>query len=132
MAPPQANKIKITQRLSTRIVLAASVYSFLIALVVSALQIYVAYQQAVNDAKQQFQQIESGYIANIVSGLWVVDNSRIEALVGGISHLPHVVHVELTDEPHHSITRESSNVQHIIAVHQYPLIRCRNCVDSQI
>ncbi|RYY02398.1 MAG: HAMP domain-containing protein [Gammaproteobacteria bacterium] len=122
MAPHQTHKIKITQRLSTRIVLAASVYSFLIALVVSGLQIYVAYQQAITDAKQQFQQIDSGYIANIVSGLWVVDNSRIEALVGGISHLPHVAHVELTDETHHSITRETSNVQNIIAEHQYPLI----------
>src|SRR3954466_702096 len=122
MAPQQTHKIKITQRLSTRIVLAASVYSFLIALVVSGLQIYVAYQQAITDAKQQFQQIESGYIANIVSGLWVVDNSRIEALVGGISHLPHVAHVELTDETHHSIIRETSNLQNIIAEHQYPLI----------
>lgn len=116
------NKIKLTQHLSMRIMLATSVYSILIALFVSALQIYIAYQQAIADAKQQFGQIESGYVANLVSGLWVVDNARVDALLNGIAHLPHVGHVELTDETIHKFTRDNLTGRKFIADRQYPLI----------
>lgn len=120
--PTQNNKIELTQHLSMRIMLATAVYSILIALLVSALQLYITYNRAVNDAKQQLQQIESGYLANLVSGLWVVDNARIDALLNGISHLPHVGYVELTDEKNHRLTRKNSTLKRSIADHEYPLI----------
>lgn len=101
--------------------LATSVYSILIALFVSALQIYIAYQQAITDAKQQFQQIESGYVDNLVSGLWVVDNARIDALLNGIAHLPHVGQVELIDETQHKFTRDNFMRKNSIAEHEYKL-----------
>lgn len=113
---------KLTQHLSMRIMLVTLVYSISIALFVSALQIYIAYQQAVTDAKQQFQQIESGYLANLVSGLWVVDNSRIDALLNGLANLPHVGHVELTDDAHHTFTRNNSAEKKSLAEYQYPLV----------
>lgn len=116
------HKIKLTQHLSMRIMLTTLVYSILIALAVSALQIYITYQQAVSDAKKQIQQIESGYVANLVSGLWVVDNARIDALVNGISYLPHVGHVELRDEINNVFTRNNFIVKKPIAEQVYPLI----------
>lgn len=122
MPPKNINKIKLTQHLSMRVMLATSVYSILIALLVSAVQIYITYQQSVNSAKHELQQIESGYMANLVSGLWVVDNARIDALLNGISHLPHVGYVELIDDTHKILTRQSFAERKPIAEQQYPLI----------
>lgn len=122
MLTKNIHKIKLTQHLSMRIMLITLVYSISVALIVSALQIYIAYQQAVSNAKEQFQQIESGYVANLVSGLWVVDNARIVALVNGISQLPHVGHVELSDEINHVFTPQNLSANKSIAKHEYPLI----------
>ncbi|GGY66494.1 hypothetical protein GCM10011613_08040 [Cellvibrio zantedeschiae] len=120
--PISNNKIKLTENLSMRIMLVTSVYSIVIALLVSAVQIYVMYHQTVNDAKQQFHQIESGYLANLVSGLWVVDNARVDALLNGIANLPHVGSVELKDETNHVITRSNFMTKNAIAKQEYPLI----------
>lgn len=114
--------LKLTQRLSMRVMLATSVYSVIIALLVSAIQIYIAYQQAVNEAKQSFQQIESGYITHLVSGLWVVDKARIDALLNGLAHLPHVGYVELKDDAQHLLTRDNFAEKKILAARQYPLV----------
>ncbi len=122
MPTQNTHKIKLTQHLSMRIMLATTVYSILIALFVSGLQIYIAYHQAIKNAKQQFQQIESSYIANLVSGLWVVDHARIEALLNGISHVPHVGHVELIDETNLKLTRGNMNEKKSIMQYQYALI----------
>lgn len=114
--------LKLTQRLSMRVMLATSVYSVVIALLVSAMQIYIAYQQAVKDAKQSFQQIESGYITNLVSGLWVVDNARIDALLNGLANLPHVGYVELKDDAQHIFTRDNFAEKKTLEARQYPLV----------
>lgn len=122
MSAENIRKIKLNQNLSMRVMLATAVYSILIALFVSALQIYITYQQAVNDAKQSFQQIESGYISNLVSGLWVVDKTRVDALLTGIVNLPHVGHVDLTDDIQDIFTRDNFTERKPIATQQYPLI----------
>lgn len=122
MSIHNTNKNKLTQRLSLRIMLATSVYSILIALFVSALQIYISYHQAINNAKQQFQQIESSYITNLVSSLWVVDKAQTDTLLDGIAHLPHVGSVELTDESNHKISLSHFTIKTSIDSRQYPLI----------
>ena len=116
------NKIKLNQHLSMRIMLATSVYSILIALFVSVLQIYIAYHQAITDAQQEFKQIESSYIANLESGLWVVDKDRVNTLLNGIASLPHVGYVELVDDTQHSFTRNNFPENKIIAEKQYSLV----------
>ncbi len=113
---------KLTQRLSLRIMLATSVYSILIALAVSALQIGVSYQQSIDEAKQEYTQIESSYISNLVSGLWVVDDAQIDALLSSIANLPNVGLVELTDETHHIQSRNQLIPNKPIESRQYPLI----------
>jgi len=119
---PYSKKIKLTQHLSMRIMLATAIYSIVIAILVSGLQIYITYNQAVNDAKQQFQQVEPGYLSNVVSGLWVVDKARVDTLLDGVANLPHVGYVELIDDAHHTFTRNNHLEKKTIARYQYPLI----------
>jgi signal transduction histidine kinase len=122
MPKENTHKIKLTQHLSMRIMLVTLTYSISIALLVSILQIYITYNQAIGEAKQQVKQIESGYLANMISGLWVVDNNRIDALLNGISNLPHVGYLELSDEHHKIITRGIPPRKNSIAEYHYPLI----------
>ena len=116
------SKIKLTQHLSMRIMLATSIYSILIALFVSVMQINIAYQQALSDAKQDFKQIESGYVDNLVAGLWVVDKEQINALLNGIANLPNVGYVELIDDTQNVLMRGNITDKKVIAEQKYPLI----------
>jgi signal transduction histidine kinase len=122
MPTQNLHKIKLTQHLSMRIMLTTLAYSIFIAFIVSVLQIYITYHQAVGDAKKQLQQIESGYVVNLVAGLWVVDNARVDALLSGIENLPHVGYVELTDDAAHKFIRGESTEDKFIAQQQYALI----------
>jgi len=116
------SKIKLTQHLSMRIMLATSIYSILIALFVSVMQINIAYQQALSDAKQDFKQVESGYVDNLVAGLWVVDKEQINALLNGIANLPSVGYVELIDDTQSILMRGNTTDKKVIAEQKYPLI----------
>ena len=122
MPVKKLDKIKLNQHLSMRIMLATSIYSIVVALFVSIMQINIVYQQALSDAKEDFKQIESGYIENLVAGLWVVDKEQINILLNGIADLPHVGYVELVDDTQYIFKRKDPNDKKIIAEQQYSLV----------
>lgn len=113
---------KSTKRLGMRVTAVTAIYSLLIALLVSALQIYINYQQTINDAKQQFHELESGYAQNLTASLWVVDTKQVNILLGDIANLPHVGSVELVDESNRPIKRSNFTNFDSIAHFEYPLI----------
>ena len=98
----------IGRRLSIRLVLATSLYSIVIAILISAIQIYISYQQSVQAATERFTQIEVGYLPSLEAGLWEVGVPRIEALLDGIAQLPDVGKITLTDEVGQIWTRNTN------------------------
>ena len=98
----------VGRRLSIRLVFATLLYSICIAILVSAIQIYVSYQQSVQAATERFTQIETGYLPSLEAGLWEVGVPRIDALLDGMALLPDVGKIELIDEIGHLWTRNVS------------------------
>jgi signal transduction histidine kinase/CheY-like chemotaxis protein len=92
--PPSFNR----QKLSVRLMLATLLCSAVISVLVSAVQIYILYQQDARAAGERFGQIESAYLPGIAAGLWDVDTDGVDVLLTGISHLPNVGRVTLRDE----------------------------------
>lgn len=100
---PQGNKLSI------RLVLATLLYSLMVAIVVSAIQIYISYQQSIDVAKERFTQIEMGYLPSLQSGLWEVNSARVAALLDSMAQLPHVGKIELVDEQRSIIARNQDS-----------------------
>lgn len=108
-------------QLSIRLVLATFIYSVLIATVVSGIQIYWVYHQGVESAREKLKQIEFSYIPSINAGLWEVNNARVDALLKGISELPHIGFVQLIDETGKQWQRNAPASNHPLLTQRFTL-----------
>ena len=111
----------IGRRLSIRLVFATLLYSICIAILVSAIQIYISYQQSVQSATERFTQIEMGYLPSLEAGLWEVGVPRIDALLDGMALLPDVGKIELTDEVGHVWTRNANGQTQVFSSKDFVL-----------
>ena len=75
---------RLAHRLAFLIVLASS----LIALLITAAQLYLEFQRDVGYIHERFTQIEEAYLPSIVQNVWVVDPARLHTLLEGINRLP--------------------------------------------
>ncbi|MFC3115807.1 sensor histidine kinase [Cellvibrio fontiphilus] len=85
-------------RLGLRIVATVLLCTLLFAVVVSSIQIYNAYQNALDETRLRAQDIERNYLPLLAAAMWSVDEPRITALVKGIAELPDVGEVLLEDD----------------------------------
>lgn len=85
-------------QLGVRIVATVLLSTLLFAVIVSSLQIYNAYQNALNETRLRARDIERNYLPLLASAMWSVDEPRIAALVKGIAELPDVGEVQLEDD----------------------------------
>lgn len=86
------------KQLGNKIVLAVLLFTLLVASLVTGLQIYRAYQTAINNLEQRFVEIENSYLPSLAAGLWSVDVPRIDALLDGIAKMPDVGNLYLRGE----------------------------------
>ena len=118
-----SSQLTATRRsLNFRLMLATLSYSFVVALVVSGLQVYWAYQQNIVRAQEGFEQIERGYLPNLMSALWDVDESRLQKNLDAIAQFPDVGKVELTDEQGKHWESNNNTLGTPFSVRDYPLI----------
>lgn len=98
---PTSTSASITNRsLSTRIVVVVLLYTLIVAAIVSGLQTYRAYRNALNNVQQHFKEIESSYLPSLAAGMWSVDQARVNALLDGIAKIPDIGRLHLQDEIH--------------------------------
>lgn len=85
-------------RLGLRIVATVLVSTLLFAAIVSSIQIYKAYQNALDEMRLHAQDIERNYLPLLAAAMWSVDEPRIAALLKSIAELPDVGEVLLEDD----------------------------------
>jgi len=74
----------LARRLAFLIVFASS----MIALLITAAQLYLEFERDVGAIHERFTQIEEAYLPSIVQNVWVVDPARLHTLLEGIDRLP--------------------------------------------
>ena len=74
----------LARRLAFLIVFASSV----IALLITAAQLYLEFKRDVGYIHDRFTQVEEAYLPSIVQNVWVVDPARLDTLLEGIDRLP--------------------------------------------
>lgn len=100
--------------LSIRLVTAVISFSLLIALVVTGIQIVIAYQHNIRTLTKYLDQIEQGYTQSIETAIWEANNIQINALLDSISQLPHVGKIQLNDDGNNHFVRNEEIMDNFV------------------
>lgn len=100
--------------LSIRLVTAVISFSLLIALVVTGIQIVIAYQHNIRTLTKNLDQIEQGYTQSIETAIWEANNIQIYALLDSMSQLPDVGKIQLNDDGNNHFVRNDNIVDNFV------------------
>lgn len=108
--------------LGNKIVVAVLLYTLIVASLVTAVQIYRAYQSALENLEQRFTEIENSYLPSLAAGLWSVDMPRIDILLDGIAKIPDVGRLRLRGELNDAWERQHPEHQQILLERDFKII----------
>lgn len=94
-APLQASRIS---PLARRLVIFTVGFSTLVALLTTAIQLCVDYQRQLDQVESTFQQVADTHLATIASALWGTNQQELQIAVDGLSRLPDVHYVAVTEQ----------------------------------
>ncbi len=83
--------------LARRLVIATVAVSTIIAILATALQLYLNYRRDVNDIDSMLNQLEWTHAPSLSAALWSVNRNELQLAVEGIARLPDVSHVSIRD-----------------------------------
>lgn len=89
---------QVRRKLSVQFIAVTLSLTALMALLVTGLQIYIAYNNEVKQLHSRLNLIEQSYSSSLADSLWSIDLPRINMLLDGISRLPGVGKIVLTDD----------------------------------
>ncbi len=92
-----ANKNLNTRRIARRLIVAVVLFSSLVTLVVTAIQLYRDYSRDLLLIDSQLNQIRDVHLRSIAGSLWLLDEKGMQILVDGILQLPDILYVEVND-----------------------------------
>ncbi len=82
-------------RLALRLAGYVILFSSLIALVITAIDLLTTHRSDLRQIDERMQQVEVAYVDSVVENLWVMDRERLETQLNGITHLPDFVMAEI-------------------------------------
>ncbi|TAN79534.1 MAG: hypothetical protein EPN20_00370, partial [Magnetospirillum sp.] len=80
-----------------RLLLAIVLFSSVVTVVLTALQLYLDYRSEVQDIQDRFGDIEKSYLASLGGSLWSLDVDQIQLQIDGIKHLPDMQYLEVRE-----------------------------------
>lgn len=88
---------KLLQRgsIARRLIFWIALLIGLVALAITALQLWVEYRQDVRTVEDQFQRIESSHLDGVVEQAWLADRDALKTLLEGIRRMPDIHFVEV-------------------------------------
>lgn len=75
-------------RLARRLIIAVVLFSSLITLATTAIQLYLDYKHDLGQIQRDFDLIESSYLQSLINNVWVADRVQIQTLLNGLRSLP--------------------------------------------
>ena len=86
--------------IARRLILAMVLFSTLITVVVTAIQLHRDYNRDLLLIDSQLKQIQDVHIPSIAGSLWLLDEKGMQVLVDGILQLPDILYLEVSDGEH--------------------------------
>lgn len=82
---------KLAKKVLVYVILCSSVLS----ISSTAVQLYIEYQESIQNLEERFENIESSYLEAISSSLWDFNETLVNQQIHGIVNLPDIVYVEI-------------------------------------
>lgn len=82
-------------RIARRLIIYIVLFSSLITLIATGIQLYHEYHQDINDIDARFSQIEASNLQSIAEAVWVADRTQLRILLDGIRELPDIIYAEV-------------------------------------
>jgi PAS domain S-box-containing protein len=109
-----------TRGIARRLILAIVLFSSLITLVVTAIQLYRDYNRDLQLIDSQLNQIQNVHIRSIAGSLWLLDEKSVQIQVDGILQLPDILYLEVSDGKRIWTSSGDKPVEKMI-LREYPL-----------
>jgi len=92
----------LNRRISIKLMILTVMFSGLITIVITVVQLYIDYREGIKSIKTQFSLVESGYIGSINQSIWVYDHTQSLLQLEGIVNLPDIGYaaINLPDGEH--------------------------------
>lgn len=88
----------ISSRISRTLVLYIVLFSSVITIVLTAMQLYLDYRQGIRVINQTLDQVELSTLDSLTQAAWTLDNAAIETQLDGLVRLNDIIYVALLDE----------------------------------
>jgi len=85
-------------KISKLLVLYIVLFSSVVTLILTAIQLWIDYNQGINNLNQRINQIKLTNTASITQSLWTIDNSSIQLHLDGLARIDDVIFVKITNE----------------------------------
>lgn len=117
--------------IARRLILATVLFSSLITLIATAIQLYRDYNRDLQLIDGQLQQIQDVHLPSIAGHLWLLDENAMQILVDGILQLPDMLYLEVSDGDRTWASGGTQEAENVIVRH-YPLTYRQSGIDQEI
>lgn len=120
-----APRERIAVVLLTRVVL----FSTVITLLLTAMQLALSYQAEVAGIQNRFQEMEEGYSGALGSSLWSLDGRLVQEQLEGMLQLPHIRYVEVRETAqttHPLVVQRGTHAERNVVAREFPIYCCNN------
>ncbi|MBT4933167.1 MAG: PAS domain S-box protein [Rhodospirillaceae bacterium] len=108
-------------KIAWKIIAAMVVFSSLITIVTTAIQLYTEYGRDISAIEMRFDQVEKSYINSVSENVWEADTGRLDLLIGGIIEFPNFIHSEIRDENGVVLAAQGIVNDENVIIREYPL-----------
>jgi len=84
------------KRTAQRLIIYIILFSSLITLFITAVQLYGEYRRDIDGITRHMDQIRSGYLLSVAEAVWVADHKQLQTLLDGIRKMPDIEHAQVS------------------------------------
>lgn len=88
---------RLKGKISKLLVLYIVLFSSVVTLILTAIQLWIDYNQGVSNLHQRIKQIEQTNIASITQSVWTLDNPSIQIQLDGLVRINDIIYVQITN-----------------------------------
>jgi len=107
--------------LALRLLFSIIIFSSIITIVITTLQLYLIYNRDITVLYQRLEQIEESYTESIESSLWDLNNKQTQIQLNGIIRLPDINYAAILDTNEQIIIKSGQQSQTAVITKMIPL-----------
>ncbi len=110
-----------TSRISRKLVLYIVLFSSVITLFLTGLQLLLDYRHGLQEIHQRFHHIDITNLESFRQAMWTIDKSSLQIQMDGVSRISDIIHVEMLNEQGKSIAQSGTYEARDTITHEFPI-----------